>query len=77
MTAWGWVLIGVGSFVTVSLLVAFALARILGTIANEVTELVEQETWASAPLTRADDWPEGAEAPEQPVAPTRHRRRAP
>lgn len=77
MTAWGWVLIGVGSLITVSLLVAFALARILGTIANDFTELIEHEAWASAPLTRADESSESAEAPEQPVAPTRHRRRAP
>lgn len=50
---WIWILIGLGSFVGLSLLIGFAFARILGTIGREIGQLYETETWAALPPTRA------------------------
>ena len=47
-----WVAIGVGALIALSLLVGFALARVLGTIAREVSELYETEMWSTKPPTR-------------------------
>jgi hypothetical protein len=63
MAAWGWVLVGVGGFLALSLLLSFALARILGRLAQDVTELLEQEEWSSAPLTRTLEAPGEVEGP--------------
>ncbi len=48
------VLIGVGiaGLLALSFLVGFAMARILGTIGDDITELLEAEPWTSAPMTR-------------------------
>jgi hypothetical protein len=53
MPMWVWIMIGVGSFLGLSLLVAFALARVLGTIGRQVGELFEAEDWTMLPPTRA------------------------
>lgn len=50
---WGWIAIGVGSFVGLSVLVGLALARILGTIGREVADMYETEDWAMVPPSRA------------------------
>ena len=50
---WIWIVIGLGSFVGLSLLIGFAFARILGTIGREIGELYETETWAALPPTRS------------------------
>ena len=50
---WIWIVIGVGSFLGLSLLVVFAVAAILGTIAREISELHETDDWALVPPTRA------------------------
>ena len=47
---WVWIVIGVGSFLGLSLLVVFALAAILGRIGREISELHD---WAMLPPTRA------------------------
>jgi hypothetical protein len=49
-----WQLLGVatGSLALVSAIVAAGVARVLGTIGEQVGEFLEQEPWASAPLTR-------------------------
>jgi len=52
MAAWSWVLVGVAALIVVPTLLGLAIARILGRIASDVTELLEQEQWSSAPLTR-------------------------
>jgi hypothetical protein len=53
MPMWGWIAIGVGSFVGLSVIVGFALARILGTIGRQVGALYETEDWAMVPPSRA------------------------
>jgi hypothetical protein len=48
-----WIVIAVGSFLGLSLLVGFVLARILGTIGREISELNQSDDWAMLPPTRA------------------------
>jgi hypothetical protein len=52
---WLWIGIGLGVFVALSLLVGVALAAMLGTITNGVSEMHEElfevEAWAAAPPT--------------------------
>jgi hypothetical protein len=52
MTMWVWIGVGLAGLLAASLLVGLAIARILGTIGDEITELLEAEPWTSAPLTR-------------------------
>lgn len=52
MNAWSWAIVGVAAFLALSFLVAFGVAAILGRISRELSELLEPESWASAPLTR-------------------------
>ena len=49
---WVWIVIGFGSFLGLSLLVALALARVLGTIGWQVSELYETEAWATLSIAR-------------------------
>jgi hypothetical protein len=53
MPMWVWIVIGVGSFLGLSLLVGFAFAAILGTIGREISELQQTDDWATLPPTRA------------------------
>jgi hypothetical protein len=53
MPMWVWIMIGVGSFLGLSVLMGLALARILGTIGRQIGELYETEDWAMLPPTRA------------------------
>jgi hypothetical protein len=53
MPMWIWIAIGMGSFLGLAFLVAFALARILGKIGLQIGELYEKEGWATLPPTRA------------------------
>ena len=53
MPMWFWIMIGVGSFLGLSLLIGLALARILGTIGRQIGELYETDDWAMLPPTRA------------------------
>jgi len=62
MTVWAWVAIGIGAAIGLALIVGLGIARILGSIATEVSRLLDQEQWSSAPLTRALDSPEEAAA---------------
>ena len=69
---WSWIMIGVGSFLVLSLLIALALGRILGTIGREISALYEMDDWAMLPPTRAardtkEDHPEEVEAESSPV----------
>jgi len=70
MPMWVWIAIALGSFVGLSLIVAFAVARILGTIGRGISELYETEDWATLPPTRAakevrEEPPEKVEEPKQ------------
>jgi hypothetical protein len=65
MTIWAWVAIGAAAWIGLSLLVGLAIARVVGSIAHAVSDLIDdEEAWASAPLTRAPESPE--ESPAQP-----------
>jgi hypothetical protein len=55
-----WIGVGLAGVLAVSLLVAIAIARILGTIGDELAQLLEAEPWTSAPLTREADVSAGA-----------------
>jgi hypothetical protein len=52
MPMWVWIAIGLGSFLCLSLLVGFALAR-LGMIGRQISEFYETGIWATLPPTRA------------------------
>jgi hypothetical protein len=52
-----WLGVGLAGLLAVSLLVGLAIARMLGTIGDEIAQLLETEPWTSAPLTRAVDPP--------------------
>jgi hypothetical protein len=47
-----WIVPGVVGLLASSLLIGITIARILGTIGEEIAELLEAEPWASAQLTR-------------------------
>jgi hypothetical protein len=49
---WVWIGIGLGSMLGVSVVVAFALARIHAVISRQVSESYETEHWATLPPTR-------------------------
>jgi hypothetical protein len=53
MPMWVWIVIGVGSFLGLSLLVGLGLAAILGSIGRQISELHETDDWAMLPPTRA------------------------
>jgi hypothetical protein len=55
MTLWAWIGVGISGLVALSLVASLAIARILGTISEEITELLDAEPWASAPLKRETD----------------------
>ena len=64
-----WVLVAIGGVALCSCrcVVALAVARILGRIAEDVSRALDQELWSSAPLMRemdeaADDLSSGAHA---------------
>ncbi len=67
---WVWIAIAFGSFVGPSVIVGFAVARILGTIGRGISEFYETEDWATLPPTRAakevrEKPPEEVEEPKQ------------
>jgi hypothetical protein len=79
MPMWVWIMIGVGSFLGLSLLMAFALARILGAIGRQIGGLYETEDWAMLPPTRAakdaeEERPEDVEAKSSGVDRSMQRR---
>ena len=60
MSAWSWMIVGIGGFLALSFVVAFAVAAILGRIGQEVSELLEAETWASV-----EPWADASSAADQ------------
>jgi hypothetical protein len=69
MPMWVWIVIGVGSFLGLSLLVGFALAAILGTIGREISELHETDDWAMLSPTRASKEVKDQKPQEQAKSP--------
>jgi hypothetical protein len=55
MPVWVWIVVGLGSFLVLSLLVGLALARILGTIGRRISELYETGDWALPPTRASKD----------------------
>lgn len=49
---WVWIAVGLGSVLGVSVVVAFALARVHGVIGRQLSEFHEAEHWATLPPTR-------------------------
>jgi hypothetical protein len=55
MTGWGWIALGAAVFAGLSIAVGLVIARILGSISAALNQMLEEESWTSAPLTRAVD----------------------
>jgi hypothetical protein len=52
MSTWAWVGVGLAAFCVISTLVGLAMAAILGRIGEAVSGLLDEETWARAPVSR-------------------------
>jgi phosphate/sulfate permease len=77
MPMWNWIAIGVGGFLVLSAAVGLAIARILGTIAEKISELQETDDWAMLPPARAaHDQPAAETESKQMRAASAPRRRA-
>jgi hypothetical protein len=70
MTVWGWIAVAATAFAAVSIAAGLVIARILGSISAGLNQMLEDESWTSAPLTRA------VEAPLDDLSPLRARRAA-
>jgi hypothetical protein len=57
MPMWVWVALGVGSCLALSLLIALAFGRVLGTIGLEVSRLHEDEFWSTWQASRESEHP--------------------
>jgi len=64
MSTWWWIGIGTGLFLALSAVVSLAISAALGQIAGEISDLFEDEHWASAALAR--DMDEEAERAIEP-----------
>lgn len=64
MAIWAWIAIGATALCVISVLVGLAIARILGEITRQASDLLDEQTWASAPLTRAAKPDPDEESPE-------------
>jgi hypothetical protein len=68
MPMWVWIVIGVGSFLGLSLVVGFAVAVILGTIGRQISEMQQTDDWAMLPPTRASKEEDEEQTQEQDQA---------
>jgi hypothetical protein len=66
MSLWVWIVVVGGTLFAFSLFVSLALAAILGSVSRELSELVDLERWADAPL--ADERLAGIELESTPSA---------
>jgi hypothetical protein len=64
MSAWAWILVGVGALFTLSLLVGLALGATLRRMSTDLSGLIEHEQWIFSPLTRDDEAAEEVAAAE-------------
>jgi hypothetical protein len=53
MTVWGWIAVAAAGFAGLSLGVGLVIAKILGAISAGLNQMLEDDGWTSAPLTRA------------------------
>jgi hypothetical protein len=52
MTVWGWIVVAATAFAGLSIVAGLVIARILGSISAGPNQILENEGWTSAPLTR-------------------------
>jgi hypothetical protein len=52
MTVWGWIAVAAVAVAGLSIGVGLMIARILGSISAALNQMLENESWTSAPLTR-------------------------
>jgi hypothetical protein len=57
MTVWEWIAVAAVALAGLSIGVGLVIARILGSISAALNQILEEESWTSAPLTRALDPP--------------------
>jgi hypothetical protein len=57
MTVWGWIALAAVAFAGFSIGLGLVIARSLGSISAGLNQMLEEENWTSAPLTRAVDPP--------------------
>jgi len=68
MTVWGWIAVAAAAFAGLSIGVTLAIAKILGSISAGLNQMLEEESWTSAPVARA------VEPPVDDLSPRRARR---
>ena len=54
MTWWLWVIAGTGVFFALSIVIALAVAAVLGQIGSDVSQQFETDVWTDAPLRREE-----------------------
>jgi len=57
MTVWGWIAVAAGTLLGLSVVIGLVIARVLGSISSRLNHMFEEESWTSAPLTRAVEPP--------------------
>jgi hypothetical protein len=55
MMVWEWIVVAAAAFAGLSIAVGLFIGRILGSISAALNQIHEEESWTSAPLTRAVD----------------------
>jgi hypothetical protein len=63
MTVSGWIVVAAAAFAGLSIGVGLVIARIFGSISAGLNRMLEDESWTSAPLTRALEAPVGDLSP--------------
>ena len=53
MTVWGWIAVTAGILLGLSIAISLVIARILRSISSGLNQMFDEESWTSAPLTRA------------------------
>jgi hypothetical protein len=74
MTVWGWIAVAAAAFAGLSIGVSLVIARILGSISAGLNQILENEGWTSAPLTRDTEQSEAPQIGFGAHAPDRHSR---
>jgi hypothetical protein len=67
MSVWLWVVVGIAGFFAVSIVIGLALAAVLGQISRGLSEALDLELWASAPMTRGSTAAEAEPSHEEPA----------
>jgi hypothetical protein len=54
MSVWSWVVLGASAYLALSLVVALALSATFRRLGHDVSDSLERESWATAPLARKE-----------------------